>query len=72
MGDLAEKYHSEKDKNRQLLSELQRMNQTLARFEFRINALSKEKLTLVGDLEKLKEKANLTYKLDYYRPLKES
>ena len=39
MGELAEKYHLEKEKNRLLLSELQRMNETLARFESRINAL---------------------------------
>lgn len=43
MGDLAEKFHLEKAKNRQLLSELHRLNETLARFEARILVLTKEK-----------------------------
>ena len=33
MGDLAEKYHLEKEKNKSLVSELQRLNETLNRFE---------------------------------------
>ena len=63
MGDLAEKYHSERDKNRILVSELHRMNETLQRFESRINSLQKEKRALATDLETLKEKQTLSNKL---------
>ncbi|TNV85686.1 hypothetical protein FGO68_gene2776 [Halteria grandinella] len=63
MGDLAEKYHLEKEKNRTLVLELQRMNETLARFEQRINALLKEKKSLASDLEQIKEKYDLSKKL---------
>ena len=54
MGELAERYHQEKEKNKQLLSELQRMNQTLARFESRISTLGREKKTLERDIDTLK------------------
>jgi len=63
MGELAEKYHSEKDKNRLLSSELRRMNDTLARFEHRITALLREKRTLAGDIEGLRERLALSSKL---------
>ena len=33
MGELAEKYHLEREKNRQLVGELTRMNETLSMFE---------------------------------------
>lgn len=56
MGDLAEKYHFEKEKNKQLLNELQRMNTTLARFEARITILTKEKKALTTEYDKLKER----------------
>lgn len=63
MGELAEKYHAEKDKNRMLSSELRRMNDTLARFEHRITALLREKRTLAGDIEGLRERLALSSKL---------
>jgi hypothetical protein len=56
MGELAEKYHQEKEKNRQLLSELKRMNDTLSRFESRISVLGREKKTLESEIDKMKEK----------------
>ncbi len=46
LGDLAERYRQEKEKNKQLMYELQRMNETLARFESRISVLGREKKTL--------------------------
>lgn len=60
MGELAEKYHQEKEKNRQLLSELKRMNDTLSRFESRISVLGREKKTLESEIDKMKEKQALT------------
>ncbi len=54
LGDLAERYRQEKEKNKQLMYELQRMNETLARFESRISILGREKKTLESDIEKLK------------------
>ena len=64
MGELAEKYHQEKEKNRQLLSELKRMNDTLSRFESRISVLGREKKTLESEIDKMKEKQALTQKLE--------
>jgi hypothetical protein len=63
MGDLAEKYHQEREKNKQLVLELQRMNETLRRFELSINALQKEKKTMARDLEVIREKYSLSNKL---------
>lgn len=60
MGELAEKYHLEKEKNRQLLSELKRMNDTLSRFESRISVLGREKKTLESEMDIIKEKQALT------------
>ena len=60
MGELAEKYHLEKEKNRQLLSELKRMNDTLSRFESRISVLGREKKTLESEMDMIKEKQALT------------
>ncbi len=64
MGELAEKFHFEKEKNKQLLNELQRMNATLARFEARITILTKEKKSLTAECDKLKERQTLSYKLE--------
>ena len=43
MSTLAEHYHKEKEKNIKLISEMQRLNETLGRFDQHIKLLHSEK-----------------------------
>ena len=55
MGELAEKYHIEKEKNRQLLGELDRMNGTISRFEERMINMQKRETMSIKDQHHIQE-----------------